>query len=406
MISSFLLDVIRLALRGLSERRLRSLLTIIGIAIGPLALVMMTSVVRGYSEYIVGQIESLGQTLILVQPSRGYRLTEIDLNEIRSIPGVKKAEPIYMVSATIRAGSKEKQVSVLATDISIILESMNTLKLVEGNIPSSVEIVRAVIGYDIAFENGNQVYMIGDALTFTYYRAKSGKGMEVKRVTVLISGIFDKFGGAFLLTPDTSIFLSTEAGQRLLGLREWSGILILAESTEEVKEIVSELEEKFKDNVNVISFQGIARAIESVTEAVNFITFSTSLSAFAVAIAGVAATMITSVVERTREIGVLKAVGFTNNQVLIMILAEGLIMSLIGGTIGISLGIVGAHMLASRGFTIRNPRATIVMYVSPAITPGLIIQTIFITIIVGILGGLFPAYKAAKIPPAVALRYE
>ncbi len=403
---TFILDVIRLAFRGLSERRLRSSLTIAGIAIGPLALVMMTSVVRGYSGYIVGQIESLGQNLILLQPRSGYRLGDSDLNFIRNIPGVKRAEPLYIATATIRVGTEEKQIYIWATDISLVFESMGSLKLLEGDIPSSTEIVKAVIGYDVAFNDGYKVYSIGDALTFTYYRTKPGGGIETRRTTVLVAGILDKFGGAFLLSPDTAIFLSTEAGRLLLGLKEWSGILILARSTEAVGEIVNTLEEYYRDSASIISFQGIARTIESITEAINFITFSTSLSAFAVAVAGVAATMVTSVIERTREIGVMKAIGFTNSQVLLMILAEGLLMSLIGGIVGISLGIVGAHLLASRGLVIRNPRMIIVIQVSPAITPDLIGETIAITLAVGVLGGIFPAYKAAKIPPAVALRYE
>jgi len=137
----------------------------------------------------------------------------------------------------------------------------------------------------------------------------------------------------------------------------------------------------------------------------SFITFATSLSAFAVAAVGIAATMINSVIERTREIGVLKALGFTDGQVMSLILSEGIVMSIIGGIIGIILGVIGANMLATRGFTIRGA-TELRIYAPPLITPDLIIRTFIITITIGILGGLFPAYRAAKIPPAVALRYE
>ncbi len=102
----------------------------------------------------------------------------------------------------------------------------------------------------------------------------------------------------------------------------------------------------------------------------------------------------------------MKALGFTDAQVLIMILSESLMMSIIGGTIGISLGVVGAYVLASKGFIIRTGTSQFVIQAAPALTPDLIGKTIAITIAVGLLGGLFPAYKAAKIPPAVALRYE
>ncbi|MEM3980022.1 MAG: FtsX-like permease family protein, partial [Ignisphaera sp.] len=151
----------------------------------------------------------------------------------------------------------------------------------------------------------------------------------------------------------------------------------------------------------------IANIASSIIGAMNFISFAASLSAFAVAIAGVAATMITSVIERTREIGVLKAIGFTDTQVLIMILMESIIMSLVGGSIGISLGIIGAHVLALRGFELRAAaQPVMIIRAAPRISVYNISKAVSLTILVGIAGGILPAYRAAKIPPAVALRYE
>jgi putative ABC transport system permease protein len=126
-----------------------------------------------------------------------------------------------------------------------------------------------------------------------------------------------------------------------------------------------------------------------------------------VAVAGVASTMITSVVERTREIGVLKALGFKDGEVLLMILAESIVMSIIGGLIGILLGVVGAQALASRGFVISlSQQNTIVITAPPKVTSFNILRATALTLLIGVAGGLFPAYRAARIPPAVALRYE
>lgn len=404
---NFLVDALRLALKSLSERRLRAVLTIIGIAIGPIALVTMSSVVRGYSNYVTSQLEALGQNLIVIQSTGNYKLSQDDVNVLENIPGVKRVEPFYMTRATVKVGDKNKEVTVYAVPIDLIFEAMSGLKLLKGNIPSRSDVVKAVIGYDVAFDrNGNQVYFIGDTITLTIYSVEAGGRVKIKRVNVLIAGILDRFGGAFFLSPDKTVFLSPEAGKRLLGLGEWSGILVLAENSRLVLQIERNIRNMYRGNVDVISFQGIARVINSITGAMDFITFSTSLAAFAVAVAGVAATMITSVVERIREIGVMKAVGFTNNQVLFMILSESLVMSLIGGGIGIALGVVGAYILASKGFVIEAGTATIVISAPPAITPELILNTIGIVVLVGIIGGIFPAYRAAKIPPAVALRYE
>ncbi len=402
----FLADIIKLALKSLTERRLRAALTIVGIAIGPLALVMMSSVVEGYSHYVVSQIEALGQNLILVTPRENYRLGDEDLKTIRSIPGVKEAYPLYMINAQVKVGTETKRVMVYATNIDTIFEAMGGLEIMKGSIPASTEITKCVVGYDIAFKNGVQVYHVGDVITLTIYTVEEGGKVKMRRVNVMVAGILSKFGGAFFLSPDDSIFLPTDAGKKILGMKDWTGILVLAENSAVVDGIVNQIRERYRDTVDVISFQGIARIINSITGAMQFITLSTSLSAFAVAVAGVAATMITSVIERTREIGVMKAIGFTDMQVLLMILAESILMSLIGGAVGISLGVAGAHILASRGFVIHGMTTTIVIRANPAITPELILRTLGITILVGILGGLFPAHRASKIPPAVALRYE
>ena len=404
---SFVLDALRMATKTLSERKLRAILTIIGIAIGPLALITMSSVVRGYSNYVTSQLEALGQNLIIIQSTENYKLTDKDIDTLKQIPGVKRVEPYYMTQAEVKVGNDKKDVIVYAVSIDVIFEAISGIKVLEGTIPSQSEVVKAVIGHDIAFDdNGRQVYYVGDTITLTIYQLEPGGKVHIKHVNVLVSAILDKFGGAFFLSPDQTVFLSTDAGKKLLGMKDWSGILVLANNSRLVLSIEEKIRNMYHRNVNVISFQGIAKVINSITGAMDFITFSTSLAAFAVAVAGVAATMITSVIERIREIGVMKAVGFTNNQVLFMILTESLVMSLIGGAIGISLGALGAYVLASKGFVIHAGTSTIVISAPPAITSELIINTVGIVAMVGILGGLFPAYKAAKIPPAVALRYE
>jgi putative ABC transport system permease protein len=403
----FVLDIFRLAVKALTERKTRAVLTIIGIAIGPLALVMISSVIDGYGEYVISQIEGLGQNAIVIFPESGYKFTQKDLDIIKSIPYVKRAEPFYTLQAQVRVGMQTKIVFVYAIPVDLVFEAIRGLEISKGFIPSDTEYLKALVGYKIAYDdNGNQVYDLGDVVSLTYLRPSGGRS-EVRKASISIAGVLREFGGAFILSPDTTIFLPLTAGQKVLGLSEWSGIFVLVESSIYVTEVMSRLREIFGSSASIVSFQSIANIANSIIGAMNFISFSASLSAFAVAVAGVAATMITSVIERTREIGVLKALGFTDLQVLFMILMESIVMSFIGGAIGIALGIVGAHMLASVGFEIRAAaQAIMVIKASPKITLYNILRTIGLTILVGISGGIFPAYRASKIPPAVALRYE
>ena len=407
MFLQFLIDVLRMSIKVLTERKTRAALTIIGISLGPLALVMISSVVSGYGEYIVSQVEGLGQNVIVLFPSGDYKFSESDLDTIRLIPGVKRAEPFYSVQGQVKVGAETRAVFVYAIPIEIVFESMKGLEVLRGGIPAENEYLKALIGYKIAHVDDYSVaYDVGDVVTITYIRPTGGRS-EVKRVSVVVSGVLKEFGGAFVLSPDTIVMLPLQAGQRLLGLNKWSGVYVLVESSDLVPQVVNELQFRFRGLADIISFQSIANVVNSVVGAVNFISFAASLSAFAVAVAGVSSTMITSVVERTREIGVLKALGFKDSEVLLMILAESIVMSIIGGAIGITLGAVGAHALASRGFTINiSAQNAIVVTAPPKVTIEEILRAVALTLLVGVAGGIFPAYRAAKIPPAVALRYE
>ncbi len=400
-------DIIRLSVKTLSEKKFRAILTIIGIAIGPLALVMIYGVTSGYSNYVVQQISGLGQNLIAVTPRQGYSLGNRDLDILSSIDGVIDSTPFYSTQGEIRRGTETLNVFIYAVNYDFLFKAIPSLKVGEGTIPSENEIVKCIVGHDIAYdENGNKIYDIGDAITVTVYRVLEAGRIESRRVVFIVAGILDKYGGAALLNPDNTIFISIDSAERLLGMKEWSGILLYAEDPSRVEEITSEIKELYGTSVSITSFYAIAQIASSITGAVNFMTFAASLAAFAVAVAGVAATMITSVIERTREIGVLKALGFTDGQVLVLILSEGILMSIIGGGIGIALGVIGAYILASRGLTIHAGAAEIVIYAPPDISLYTVTVTLLLTIIVGIGGSIFPAYRAAKIPPAVALRYE
>lgn len=402
----YLMDILRLSSKALSEKKLRAVLTIIGIAIGPMALVMINGVTSGYSKYIVEQIKGLGQNLIVVTPREDFKLSDNDLNLLRNLEGVADAEPFYSTQGTINIGGEEKTIFIYAVDFEFLFKAIPSLKIEEGVLPSPSELAVAVIGHDVAYKDDQKVYYLGDAISVKVVRVKSGGEIEVKHVSFIVKAILEKYGGAAFLNPDQTVFISMETAQRILGAKDWSGILVLAEDPSWVHNITDTIKNIYGNSVEVISFLAIAQIASSITGAVNFMTFAASLAAFAVAIAGVAATMITSVIERTREIGVMKALGFTDGQVLLLIIFEGIIMSLIGGAIGITLGSISAYVMASRGLVLRGMMQEIVIKAPPEITPYTIGLTILMTLFVGVVGSIFPAYRAAKIPPAVALRYE
>lgn len=400
-------DAIRLSFKTLTEKKLRALLTIIGIAIGPMALITIGGVTSGYGDYIIESITGLGQNLIVVTPSSGYKLTSSDLNTLKSINGVADVSPFYSTQGEMYLGGEKKTVFIYGVNPEFLLKALTSLSVKEGETPSPSDVGKALVGYKIAFsDNGEPRYLLGDTISITIYSIQPGGKIELKRLNLIISGILDKYGGAAFLNPDQTIFISMETVEKMLGVKEWSGILLLAESPERVEEVSSTVRNMYSGKVDVISFLAIARIASSIISAVNFITFAATLSAFAVAVAGTASTMITSVMERTREIGVLKALGFKDREVLFLIILEGVIMSAIGFIIGFVVGYAGSHLLSSRGMVISSGVFSISIQASPKITVKLVGEAVILTILTGIFGAVFPAYRAMKIPPAVALRYE
>jgi putative ABC transport system permease protein len=404
---TIIVDATKMAVKAIRERKIRSTLTIIGIIIGPMIMIMMGSVVKGYSDYIVNQISSMGQNTIIIYPESGYKLTQEDLNQIRGMEGVAEAEPFYTMQGTMKIGGSETRIYVYATKIDLILRAIGSLEIMSGETPNPTSTIEALVGYRIAYtENGEKQYDIGDTLTITVSEIQGGRITQTRRINVKITGILKEYGGALLFSPDQAIFLNTEAGRKLLNQNEWSGIIVLMKDSKSVAPFTIKMRETYQGKISVISFAAIANIATSITEAINLINYTTSTASLAVAVMGIAATMITSVMERTREIGVMKAVGFTNTQIITLILMEALTMSIIGGIIGETLGVIGAHLFAGQGLKITSGTTTITIQAKPAITPQLITTTTILTLATGIIGGALPAYMAAKIPPATALRYE
>ncbi|MCS7099505.1 MAG: ABC transporter permease [Sulfolobales archaeon] len=402
----FLLDSFTMSIKVLSERKLRSALTVAGIAVGPLMMIMMGSVVSGYSNYVLRELQSLGQNVVVVFPSSGYDLSERDLEFVRSIEYVDSAEPFYTLQGIARRCGSDISVYVYAINPSVIFKAMGNLKIRKGSVPLENDLISAVVGHKVSVVDEKQCLDSGDVFSLYIAEIEGGKVKNVKSINFVVSALLEEYGGAFLLSPDQMVIVNTESGRTMLGAKEWSGIFVVLKSSEYVRNFLREMRRSYGGNVELVSFAAIADAVSSIAAAVSFINYVTSLSAFAVAVAGVSATMITSVIERTREIGVMKAVGFTNRQVICMVMSESLVMSLIGATAGITLGVVGAYLLSNVGMTIRAGTAGLVLTARPEIALDRILTTASLTISVGLIGGLFPAYLAARIPPAVALRYE
>ncbi len=402
-------DYFFLAFNNLKRRRLRSWLTMIGIFIGIAAVISLISLGQGLKDTISEQFEMMGANKLVVMPGSedGFmggmasadKLTQRDLEIIRNVRGVELATEIIYGSTLIEFKGEVKSTMVMgvATDgASKILTDMEGFAIDKGRELEVGDKYSMTIGYFLAEGNffDKQVGLKDKIII---------KGQELRVV-----GIMKKIGNR---QDDSQIYIPIETARELFEKKEDIDVVYVQakkgfepdDVAEDIKKDLRRLrdEKEGEETFSVQTFEQILESFSNIFDVVQAVLVGIAAISLLVGGVGIMNTMYTSVLERTKEIGTMKAVGAKNSDILKIFLFESGLLGFVGGAIGIGIGI-GLSKTAE--YIAVNFLGTELLRASTS--TGLIFGALAFSFCIGTLSGILPAMQAAKLKPAEALRHE
>ncbi|ACU77164.1 protein of unknown function DUF214 [Catenulispora acidiphila DSM 44928] len=387
----------RVAFDALLANRLRSLLTMLGVVIGVAAVVVLVAIGGGAKQLVTSEVEGLGSNIVFVAPGKFQlgtspaisRLQLADADYLDRVLGRPDAVAVSLASAeNLRAGTNTFYATVQGTTANVV--DVFDRPVAEGRYVSKADIATArrviVLGPDAAaalFPNADPI----------------GRQVDMGGVEFRVIGLFQPKGGAFGLSPDSEVHIPVTAAQRLFGMQTISGFATRADSPGDVDAtgaaMVGALKQKYQgDEFTAVSQTEILGTIGKILSMLTLVLAAIAGISLLVGGVGVSNIMLVSVRERTKEIGLRKALGARQRDVLSQFLLEAVMLTSIGGVIGIGLGIGASYVLSS--FT---PLPAVLAWWSIALAFG-------VSAAVGVFFGVMPARRAGKLDPVVALRTE
>ncbi|HEX6919238.1 MAG TPA: ABC transporter permease [Actinomycetes bacterium] len=390
-------EAFRVALEALRANRLRSVLTMLGVIIGVAAVVILVAIGSGAKREVEQQVEGLGSNIIIVVPGKFElgsaptlsRLTLADVDLLGRVVGDRNRVAVSISSGeNVRVGTRQAFVTVNGVNESV--PNVFNRPLARGDYITSADVDTrrrvAVLGSTAA----RRVFGDVDPL---------GRQISIAGVRFRVVGVFAKVGSTFGVDRDAEVHIPVTAAQRLFGVERIDGLAVKAPTSDAVpglqRRLVAALQDKYAgEEFSAVTQTQILGTIGRILGLLTLVLSAIAAISLLVGGVGVSNIMLVSVRERTREIGLRKALGARQRDILLQVLIEAVLLCVVGGVIGIGLG-VGASLLADA----LSPLPAVIAWWSPALAFG-------VSAAVGVFFGVAPARRAGRLDPVVALRAE
>lgn len=401
-------EYLKIATRNLKRRSLRSWLTILGMVLGVFLIVSLLSLSEGLKETMMKELRMMGENVIMVFPGEltnitatffgGLELSDDEIRAMKRVEGVEIVVPMSWKAETVRYRGEKKTVLLYGyprKDAQELFKTDLGWSLAEGDWPAL----------------GRKEAIVGNLVPKEIFpEMRPGTKVYIGSREILITGVLKSVGSK---QDDSMIGIDMDDFKKITGKKKGANFaFVKIEPGGSSKEIAEKIKKKLqqvqkrKRGEEVLSFSVLTNEkagsiAGSILTIIQVIVFAFASIAILVGGIGIMNTMFTSVRERTREIGIMKAIGAKNSEILMIFLMEAGIMGLVGGVGGTALGIFLAKTIETYGQV--HP----IFYFHASITPGLIIFGFIFSFLLGGFSGFFPARRAAKLKPVQALRrYE
>jgi len=385
-------QIVKLAIAGIRVNKLRSFLTMLGVIIGVAAVIILVSIGEGTSKLVTERIQGMGSNLISVTIRSNETRDTLTYDEViqwKDRTGIQGIAPVVSGNVSLKYGNKTHDTG---------LEGVNEEYRQVRN--HNVQTGRFIIPADLSFRQN--VVLLGTEASAELFGITNpvGETVKINGKNFKVVGLLEEKGSEAMGSNDDKVIIPLTTAERLLNSRGIRTVYVQAEGPELVDGVVAQLETVLNKKLKSPEAYRVFNQAEMLTTvnevAGNFTAMLAGIAGISLVVGGIGIMniMLVSVTERTREIGIRKAIGAKRRDILRQFLIEALVVSSSGGILGIILGITGSRALGS------------MMSLPTAISLKVMGLAVTFSVLIGIVFGLYPANKAAKLNPIEALRFE
>ena len=421
-------EIFLLSFDALKERKVRSILTILMVVVGSSLMVALNGLGAGFGKFIDESFSMLAPNILFVSSAQQDQsasspfggggpppVPKITLNaavetRVRSLPFVSDVISSYQGQVQLEASGKTLSTSVFSIDPAKLYTIAPTLEFEDGSAMRSNDPSAIYIADQIAYPPGENTAFatIGQTMRATYTFVDEVGNQQEESRSFVVRGIMKPTGNP---TIDNAVVFNEDAGNALMQKSgKYDGFLVAAESGEFVNTVEEEIRKLYGNDIGVTSPEAILKTIREFTGGFTVFILGIALVALLVGGVGIITTLYTSVMERTKEIGTMKAIGAQNRNILGLFMAEALMIGILGATCGLLAGMAGGYVLmagiSSGGGPEEGSTSNAPTNISPVFLPSDLATVWGISVGLSLVAGMYPAWKASRLSPIVALRRE